>query len=397
MLPRFRPSFAVRELVSSFLGRGPSLPELENEFAQDFGYGYAVWFPMGRIAVQAFLESLRAREPEVVVSAFNCVALGNAVVNARKSPLYVDTGPDSFNQDLSQFGDALAENSVAAGILVSQWGIPPGTFDGGRKAILHDFALRALDRSTPLLKERDAVLYSLGWGKPFSSAGGAFLCTHEVGRAAMWSRWRDERLQLANGLKDFLNLFAFRAATSPRLFTFSEKLGHTALAGHLRGIGATRSPELARSQFRGISSGVALLTLEALFRYDDVKEERVRQIQFYLDSLGELTLKGLRLPPAVPHLSHFPVLSEEREFLHERLREKGVFSSKQLFDRLLEDYPWLKGRRFAELTNARALCRKTLHLPLFPRLTEEEQNRVATGLNEIFSQSRDRHHETLRA
>ena len=79
--------------------KGPSIKRLEGEFARQFGGVGAVSFESGRVSLWAILRTLGIGEgDEVVVQAFTCVVVPDAVVWAGAKPVYIDIG-ENYNCD----------------------------------------------------------------------------------------------------------------------------------------------------------------------------------------------------------------------------------------------------------------------------------------------------------
>src|SRR5437588_89478 len=81
-----------RLLLNPFRWRkGPYIKKLEEEFAKRFGGAGAVSFESGRVSLWAILKALEIGEgDEVIVQAFTCVVVPDAVIWAGAKPVYVD-------------------------------------------------------------------------------------------------------------------------------------------------------------------------------------------------------------------------------------------------------------------------------------------------------------------
>lgn len=387
MLPRFRPHVSFSDLYCLLDGRVGNPEEIDTEFARALGYPHAVWFPYGRVAVRAYLESLQERSPhpQVVVSPFNCVALGNGIVSANWRPTYVDTAVDSFNQDEKQFLEALHRPEVRAGIVVSLWGIAPSSEfirQLPNRPILHDYALRALDPNPAPLREsadsQDGAIYSLAWGKPLGSLGGALLCGFNPDLAKKWREWRQKNLIRGPSMSSIWDAIFLKIAFNPMIFGVGASLRkHFPVGRRLSGQESQRGAVLPKNWNKMASSGYFNLALKRLMQRNQLAEERANQVAFYLDhlSLSADKLK-ITLPPATPWLSHFAIQSQDRDQLRDRFKKAGIFISTELYDRLLCDYQWLKFESQSHFPHARTLVAKSFHLPLFHGLGQKDQLRV---------------------
>jgi dTDP-4-amino-4,6-dideoxygalactose transaminase len=385
MIPRTRPDVEWSDLwkmLASPVGR----PEIfEHAFTNTYpNLKQVVWFPHARVAVRAYLESLQSARSEVVVSPFNCVALGNAILASGSTPRYVDTEEHGFNQNPSEFLEALNLSSVKAGIVVPMWGDESGisSLSVASKPILYDFAMGGLNPFTPELNLGDALLYSFNPGKPVMSLQGGMLCGTSEAQVRGWRRWRDIRLNGGNWTNDLWSALKLKMVFHPLLFTPIYEVWKRLPGGFAQDEGT--SSELMPKGWNEIPSrAVFALGAGRFGRLNALRQERSDQIARYLDFLSPLIpMKGdlFQLPNRNSSLSHFPIRSQLRDELHQYLLSKGVFTSTRIYDRLLCDYEWLKGVQSGGLERARGLVRTTLQLPLFTGLSAQDQMLVAEAL-----------------
>jgi len=377
MIPRFRLHLSFSELARAAI-RSPSdsIEVLEATFKSVYGFSEAVWFPFARTAVRAYLDTLAARG-DVVLSPFNCVALGQGVASSGRKLFYVDTSGQDFNQDTTQFRAALNRKEAACGVAVPLWG---SDWDaeltaGVEKPILYDFALRGLANDKfPHLKNTDGVVYSLGWGKPLSAFRGAMLCGNSLKQAISWRDYRDQRLTQGNGLRIWLEAAALWASGHPSVFgmalSFAERKSWA--KGILGRDAGTR--ELGARYFTVPPAWTFSLGVQRLAERETMRAQRKQQVIRYRELLEGLPLKL----PEGDYLSHYAIRTSGRNALHDFLKTKGFFTSHQLFARLLSDYEPFRGPSWRPLENAQKLVSETLHLPLFHGLKEESQNRISS-------------------
>ena len=384
MIPRFRPWLGLNDLSAVIRCESLSLQEFESRFAREMGFGYAVWFPWARLGAQIFLQSLVTAQQRVTLSAFNCIALGRSIVRAGWTPVYVDTEAKGFNQDADQFARTMNLASTGAGIWVSQWGIPAVPPPLPAKPLLHDFALRGLDRDLPKLREQDGILFSLGWGKPLGTLRGGVLCGNSGEQASAWRSRRDEALLPSAPVREALDYSLVATALHPKVFGLARVLkDRTPLGTRLTG----RSEENEESEgdwlaLSGRALGLSWMRVQAREVYE---RERERQIEAYGKHLGPFASEALLLPPLVPQLSHFPIRVRGRTRIRDAMIEAGIYVSDQLFDRLLPEYPDLKGETSSALTMAKELTQTSLHFPLYSGMPEDVPERIAAVLRKVLT------------
>jgi dTDP-4-amino-4,6-dideoxygalactose transaminase len=137
----------------------------------------------GRIALYAFLKSLNLKPgDEVIIPAFTCVVVPNAILYAGLKPVYVDILSSTYNMDFQQL-----EKNITAKTRVI---ICQNTFGLSSNleeiiSIAKKYNLYTIEDCThgfggyyngkPNGSYCDAAFYSTQWNKPFSTGIGGFL------------------------------------------------------------------------------------------------------------------------------------------------------------------------------------------------------------------------------
>ncbi|HWT79550.1 MAG TPA: DegT/DnrJ/EryC1/StrS aminotransferase family protein, partial [Candidatus Methylomirabilis sp.] len=86
----------------------------EAAFARTVGTSYAFGFAAGRMGLYAILEALGVGPgDEVVIPAFTCVVVPNAILYRGARPVYVDVDPHTFNVDPEQVERAITPHTRA--------------------------------------------------------------------------------------------------------------------------------------------------------------------------------------------------------------------------------------------------------------------------------------------
>ncbi len=100
------------------------IKEYENRFAKVVGVEHGVSFGAGRMALYAILEVMKIGQgDEVVIPAFTCVVVPNAIIYRGARPVYVDIDPQTFNIDVKQV-EAVISPSTKALYAQHTFGIP---------------------------------------------------------------------------------------------------------------------------------------------------------------------------------------------------------------------------------------------------------------------------------
>lgn len=164
---------------------GESVQQLRTVLARHFERAPSL-FASGRDALLAFLTALDFRPgDEVLVQAYTCAVVPNAIIAAGGRPVYVDCDPDTLNISLDDLRKKISARSRAI-ICQHTFGIPGPTKDLRAMCNVHDLALIEEcahmipdDVRSGIGKRADAVILSFGRDKALSSvSGGAVLTQH---------------------------------------------------------------------------------------------------------------------------------------------------------------------------------------------------------------------------
>lgn len=106
-------------MASAWMRGGPyddndTIREYERQFAECCGVNHAVSFGAGRMALFAILEVLGiGAGDEVIIPAFTCVVVPNAILYRGARPVYVDIEPQFFNIDVTKVERAITPRTKA--------------------------------------------------------------------------------------------------------------------------------------------------------------------------------------------------------------------------------------------------------------------------------------------
>ena len=355
---------AVLQLLDSgrYIG-GEAIATFEKEFASYIGANECVSCNSGTDALFLALKALNIRETdEVITTPFSFFATSEVITKVGAKPVFIDIDPATFNLDLAQIERAIAPRTKAI-IPVHLFGQP-----------VEMTKLMAIARAHNLYVIED--------------------CAQATG--ASWNR---EQV----GSIGHIGCFSFYP---------TKNLGACGDGGAV----TTNDPHLAkqmrilkdhgmsaryRHDYIGINSrmdAVQAIILTIKLRYLDYwNEQRQRAAQYYHELLQSLT--SLKLPQAlvegrsvwnqyticIGETSSTPKNSHggRREAVKERLASRGVMSM-IYYPIPLHLQPVYRdlGYRTGQLPAVEQAAREVLSLPMFPGISEAEQERVADVLKD---------------
>ncbi len=326
---------AAEAVASGWVAQGPRVAAFEEAVAGRVGAAHGVALSSCTTALHLSLLLLGAGPgDEVVVPSLSFIATANAARYVGATPVFADVEPDTLNLSADTIKQALSPRTRAV-ILVHQGGMPADVdavhalCDPLGVAVVEDAAcaIGSTYRGRPIGAGSDLVAFSFHPRKVITTGEGGMLTTP-----------RDEWAERLRRLRE-------------------HGMNVSAAARH-----AARSPVIERYLETGYN-----------YRMTDILAG----------------VPGIVLPHDPPHgttnfQSFWIVLGDDfptgRDRLLERLRDQGISARRGIMAAHLE--PAFAELPPVELPTTDRLTRRSLILPLFHAMTEEQQDRVVAAVRD---------------
>jgi UDP-4-amino-4,6-dideoxy-N-acetyl-beta-L-altrosamine transaminase len=364
----------VNTLRSPFLTQGPKIREFEDAFAAYTGARYAVAVSNGTAALHLAAMALGVNEhSRVITTPITFAASANCVRYCGGSVEFVDIRSSDATLDLD-----LVEQKLEAA--------PPGTYHG---LIPVDFAGRAVDleRCRSLADRFHLWMIEDACHSP----GGSFMDRN--GQAQ----------KCGNGKFAEASVFSFHpvkhiaCGEGGMITTDSEKIYQQLL--RLRTHGITKVPSELLRQDEGpwyyemqdlgynyrLTDFQAALGLSQLARADQGLSRRREIARRYDQAFHGSAVEALCAGDGEGHAYHlYVVLVENRRGLYEHLHSQNIYP--QVHYVPVHKMPYYRNLGCdAQCPNADAYYDRCLSLPMFPTLSDEQQERVIGAVLEFAS------------
>lgn len=379
----------VETLKSDYLTQGPRIAEFEKAFANYVGSKYAVAISNGTAALHLCALALNVQEGDkVITTPITFAASANCVRYCGGEILFADIDPDTYLLDINKVRELL-ENS------------PKGTYKG---IIPVDFAGRAVDLEAfyQLADEYDLWIIEDACHAP----GGYF--TDSKGKQQC----------CGNGSFADLAIFSFHpvkhiASGEGGMITTNDKQLYKKLLD-LRTHGITKDPDkfqndldfatgIQNSQSRiqnfpawymemqdlgynyRITDFQCALGTSQLKRADDgIKRRRVIAKNYNEAFESKEFIKG-ESGVIEGHAYHLYVIEvEDRLGLYDYLREQNIYAQIHYIPCHLMPYYRQFGWKEGDMPNAENYYKYCISLPMYPTLTDEQQDFVISKINVYY-------------
>ena len=327
---------------------GPFHQQLEKALCDYLGVKHLALFSNGTLGLVTALQALRITG-EVITTPYSFVATAHSLLWNGIKPVFVDVDPNTLNLDPAKIEAAITPQTTAI-MPVHCYGHPCDTkaiqkiADNYNLRVIYDaaHAFGVKDEGGSVLRHGDLSVLSFHATKVFNTfEGGAIICP-------------DAKTKLRI---DQLKNFGFVDET-------------TVVAPGINGKMSEINAAFGMLQLNHIDAALARRQeIDATYRelLKDVKGIRC------LQDAGE----------TVANHSYFPILVEadyplSRDDLYQKLKDHGIFARRYFYP-LITDFPMYRGLPSAHRENlpvATAAAQKVMCLPIYPALTQADQQRV---------------------
>ena len=336
---------------------GPEVALFEREFAAKFNAEHAVGCASG---TDALLLSLKAAGigpgHEVITSPFSFIATAGSIALAGATPVFVDIDPATFNIDPGKVEAAITSKTRAI-IPVHLFGLP-GDLD----------PIVGLAKNRNLLVIEDAA-QAIGsrYNGRFIGTGGDFGCfsffpSKNLGGAGEGGMITTSNPEMAERLRML------------RVHGSKKKYFHDILG--------------TNSRLHALQAAVLRVKLNHLDAWAAGRQRRALRYRQLFEQMGLSEFITCTAPPSTKfhHVyNQFTIRARRRDKLKEHLRLQGIPSEiyYPLCIHLQLAFAYL-GYREGQLPEAEKASREVLSLPVFPELTDVQQDLVVNGIAAFY-------------
>jgi dTDP-4-amino-4,6-dideoxygalactose transaminase len=327
---------------------GNDVNMLEEEFAAYCGTKYAAGVDSGLSALKLSLRGLNIGQgDEVIVPAHTFTATAAAVTFTGARPVFVDADHETWNIDPKKFEEAITPRTKAV-IPVHLYGLPADM----------DMILDIADKYNLVVVEDACQAHGAKYkGKRAGSMG------------------------IAAGFSFYPTKNLGACGDGGIVTTNDENLAETIRALRNCGQKAKNVHELEPFNHRLDNLQAAILRVKLKY-LDEWLASRRKLAALYNELLADSDVLLPAEPAGYEHVYHLYVIrSKNRDDLQAYLKERGIGSAIH-YPKPVHLQPFYSNGvdRLGEFPVAEKLCTEILSLPMYPELTEEEVEIVASGI-----------------
>lgn len=365
----------VETLKSDYLTQGPKIREFEEKFAKYVDSKYAVAFNNATSALHTAAKALDVKPGDkVIVTPMTFAASANCIRYCGGDVKFCDIDPDTYLMDMAKLREILEAS-------------PKGTYKG---VVVVDFAgyPHNLEEFRALCDE-----YSLWLIEDACHAPGAWFTDS-----------KGEKQKSGNGSFADISIFSFHpvkhiATGEGGMATTNNPELYKKLC-HFRTHGITKDPALLRKNDGGwyyemqdlgfnyrLTDFQAALGVTQLARADKGLERRQQIARRYDEAFsGMEEIKIPKRADDIYHAFHLYIIQvPDRKGLYDYLHENGVYAQVHYVPLHLMPYYKELGNKEGDLPVVEEYYNHCLSLPMYPTLTDEEQDYVIEKVIEFLN------------
>lgn len=360
---------------------GDNVKNFEKEFAEYIGVKHAVSVGNGTDALIIALKALGIGEgDEVITTPFTFFATAESISYVNATPVFVDVDPDTYNMDVTKLEEAIGPRTKAI--------MPVHIF--GNPCDMD--AINAIAEKHGLFVIEDAA-----------QAAGAVYKGKRIGSLstiACFSFFPTKNLGCAGDggmiVTDDENLAVIVQALRSHGSGDNGKRARSVLTGEeeeiskeVEGDNTVYNPSKYYNYIIGQNSRLdevqAALLRVKLKQLDAWNDKRIHHAQQYNKGLEGSDLVTPAHSQDTKHIYHLYIIqSEKREALVEHLKEKGIATGVYYpVPMHLQKVYGSLGYKEGDFSNAEYLSHRTMALPMFAELTEEEADYILACVKEF--------------
>jgi perosamine synthetase len=347
-------------LRTSHLSLGPKLDEFEQAMARYVGTSHAIAVNSGTSGLHLCIRALGISEDdEVIVPSFAFIAVANAPCYERATPVFVDIDPATLNLDPAKIEEAITPRTRAI-VVVHTFGFPAALAEIMEIARRHQLfviedaceAIGAEYEGRKVGSFGDAGVFGFYPNKQITTGEGGVLVTNDSQVAVLAKKLRNQGRGAAGEWLDH------------------EDLGYNYRIAELN----------------------CALGIEQLKRIEVILERReavAREYQRRLDNHPDLELPPIAL--ARRRISWFVYVVRmrghcalsHRDKVLQAMASRGIACGRYFAPIHLQPVYRTQLHRCMDLTHTEFIAPRTLALPFFNRITNEQIEEVCATLNEV--------------
>ncbi len=387
MIPALYPHLTWSDFTAfAYIGKDCS-EAFTKKLSEKFKSRYSLTYASGRAGIYHILKANKIQNKSILVTAYTCSVVTEAIVQSGNTPVFVDTTKGSFNAEITEAEIKKHNPDLGAVIITNLYGIDDfSDLDFLKKN--KEFLVILDDALSPgHVPQRPAGIYdyveiSCGVRKPFSCLGGGIIFTDNETRFKILE---DYTLKNRTDMKPwkkfkkyflcFLFFFAFR----PVLYSFTSFIRRRTTL--LNAFFNERYHDIHQERpeyFEDMCDFQKRIGLNQLKRFDNLLRRRREIGNIYYKLLSPTFTQVKNYWRTDTFYSHIPFLYPDRDGMERYLLKNGI-DVERYFDYIVPGLPQYNVKE--KFPNAEYISEQIMNLPINMGLNEKSISKIVDRIN----------------
>jgi perosamine synthetase len=371
MIPVFKPSYgdeeveALREtLKSGWVGLGPKTAEFESKFANFIGSNHAIGTNSCTAALHLALKVSNLEGKEVITTPMTFISTNMAILYNNAIPVFCDIEHDTLNMDADKIESLISERTKA--LLAVHYGGHSCDMDKVL-SLAKEYHLLVIEDCAHAsgAEYKGKKLGSLGDFGCFSFHAVKNLAMGEGGAITTDDSAADGRLRKLRWMGISKDTWS-REDKDQKLYSWYYSVDEIGYKYHMH----------------DISAAIGLVQLKKL---EQMNRRRKEIVDIYDEAFKDM--EEIEVPPLKPYANsschNYVIKLDARDELNEYLKTKGISTGVHYIP---NNHYRVFGQFRGETPVADRVWKRVLTLPVFPDLTEGEQQYVIEQIKDFFKE-----------
>ena len=387
MIPALYPHLTWSDFTAfACIGKDRSAA-FSNKLNEKFKAKYSLTYSSGRAGIYHILKANNIQNKLVLVTAYTCSVVAEAIVQSGNTPVFVDMKKESFNAEISGAQIKKYNSNLGAVIVTNLYGITDfSNLDFLKKdrkfLVILDNAL-----SPGHVPHRTAGIYdyieiSCGVRKPFSCLGGGVVFTDDEVRFKILKDYTLKNrtvMQPWENLKKYFLCFLFFFAFRPVLYSFTSFVRRkTAL---LNAFFSERHHDIHQERpeyFEDMGDFQKRIGLNQLEKFDSLLKRRRETGNIYYKLLSPRFAWVKNYWKTDTPYSHIPFLHPDRDKLEKYLLKNGI-DVERYFDYVVPELAQYNVKE--KFPNAKHISEQIINVPVNAGLNEKSISKIVDNIS----------------
>jgi perosamine synthetase len=358
-------------------------------------------FWKGRVALYAILKSLGVgKNDEVILPAFTCVVVPNAIIYSGARPVYVDIDPDTYNMDIQKLEQKITSRTK---IIIAQntFGLAPDLDSIMQLAArynirviedcTHGFGGRYKGRLNGTIA--DASFFSTQWNKPFSTGVGGIAVIKKTSLIEKMQEIENSAIKPSvkdNYTLEFLSVI--REKILPKFLYWTALRTYRFLSSKNLIIGSSSGKELEGPSMepdflKGASAFQAKKGAAGINTIDAANKHRIGIAETYSIFLKNAGKKYPDVPKYATHtFLKYPIQVKQRDYFLAEAMKHNIEIGEWFLSPIhpIKDNFQIWYYNYGENPIAESIAERIVNLPTHPGISKNELDKILNFLNKYL-------------